>query len=264
MGASGARPGAHDAAVDLIVVGAGISGSEAALACARGGLKVLLVTTSLDTVYNLVGEGAVLTPPPGTLLAECAAAEAQAGERSVRAFALHRRAKTALEHHPRLHLLQSSVGGLLTQAGRVTGVATWEGVDRHAPRVALCAGSFLRARLTLGALTETSGRLSEMAYDDLYDDLVARGFAFEPLVLEAPASRGAPAYTVSCARFRTAEWDAQTFALGRFEGLYAAGVCASGYLSYEAAALQGVALAHALLAAHAGAGSTPTELQKPN
>jgi tRNA U34 5-carboxymethylaminomethyl modifying enzyme MnmG/GidA len=264
VGAFGARLSPHDAAVDLIVVGAGISGSEAALACARGGMNVLLVTTSLDTVYNLVGEGAVLRPPPGTLLAECADAEPQAGERSVAAFSLHRRAKTALEHHPRLHLLQSSVSGLLTRAGRVTGVATWEGVDRHAPRVALCAGSFLRARLTLGALTETSGRLSEMAYDDLYDDLAARGFAFEPLTLEAPASRGAPAYTVSCARFGAAEWNARTFALGRLEGLYAAGVCASGYLSYEAAALQGVALAQALLAAPAGAAPTPRALQKPH
>lgn len=236
-----------DGAHDLIVVGAGISGSEAALACARAGLSVLLVTTSLDTVYNLVGEEAPLTPPPGTLMAELCGGEAAA--RQVATFELHRRAKTALEHHPGLHLLQSSVAGLLAEGGRVVGVSTWEGVDRTAPRVVLCAGSFLQARLRVGDLTETSGRLSEMAYDDLYDDLVGRGFAFEDVRLAAPASRGAPPYTVLCRRFAAAEWDVETFALPRVGGLYAAGVCASGYLPYEEAAAQGRGLAERLAAA---------------
>ena len=227
---------------DLIVVGAGISGCETALSCARDGLNVLLVTTSLDTVYNLVGEGAPLTPPPGTLMAElCGSAEAE-----VTTFELHRRAKTAVEHHPNLLLLQSSVSGLLAEDDGVQGVSTWEGVDRFAPRVALCAGSFLRARLRVGALTEASGRLSEMAYDDLYDDLSARGFEFAEVRLEAPSSRGAPPYTVTCQHFSRGEWRAD-FALPRLRGLYAAGVCAAGYLTYEDAAAQGLALAGALL-----------------
>ena len=233
----------NDNRYDLIVVGAGVSGCEAALSCARGGLNVLLVTTSLDTVYNLVGEGAPLTPPPETLMAElCGDAE-----RRVATFELHRRAKTAVEHHPNLHLLQSSVSGLLVQNAQVRGVSTWEGVDRFAPLVALCAGSFLRARLRVGALTETSGRLSEMAYDDLYDDLSARGFAFAEIELEAPPSRGAPPYTVTCRHFSRGEWRTD-FALPRLRGLYAAGVCAAGYLTYEDAAAQGLALAGALLA----------------
>lgn len=227
---------------ELIVVGAGVSGSEAALACARGGLTVLLVTTSLDTVYNLVGEGATLAPPAGTLMAELT------GPGEVETFSLHRRAKAALESHPNLHLLQSSVSGLLAEDGRTVGVSTWEGVDRLAGRVALCAGSFLQARLTIGTLTETSGRLSEMAYDDLYHDLVARGFAFESLSLDAPPSRGALPYTVHCRRFSATEWDAETFALRRLEGLYAAGVCAAGFLPYEEAARQGQELARCLLA----------------
>ncbi len=228
---------------DLVVVGAGLTGSEAALKVARAGFSVLLVTTSLDTVYNLVGAAAELTPPEGTLLAElCGSTET----RTVETFELHRKAKGRLEREPNLHLLQSSVTGLRVQDGQVVGVSTWEGVDRTAPRVALCVGSFLRARLMVGTLTETAGRLSEMAYDDLYDDLVSLDFTFDDVILSAPGARGAPPYTVACRRFNAAEWDAETFALGRLKGLYAAGVCAAGYLPYEKAALQGRRLAGVL------------------
>ena len=234
--------GSNKPEYDLIVVGAGLTGSEAVLKTARAGLNVLLVTTSLDTVYNLTGAAAELTPPAGTLLAE-RGTKTQVLE----TFDLHRRAKGALEREPKLHLLQSSVMGLLTENGRVTGVSTWEGVDRTATRVALCAGSFLRARLKVGTLTETAGRLSEMAYDDLYNNLVALGFAFDDAALDAPESRGAPPYTVTCKRFAETERSAG-FTLGRLQGLYAAGVCAAGYLPYEAAVLQGQQLGDALLA----------------
>lgn len=122
------------------------------MACARAGLSVLLVTTSLDTVYNLVGAGAALTPPDGTLLAELCGTDPV----EVTTFELHRRAKTVLERDPNLYLLQSSVSGLETAletgAGRVVGVTTWEGVTRRAPLVALCVGSFLHARLTVSTL----------------------------------------------------------------------------------------------------------------
>lgn len=219
-------------------------GSEAALACARAGLSTLLVTTSLDTVYNLVGAGATLTPPEGALLGELYGLEPV----EVGTFELHRRAKTVLEREPKVHLLQSSVSGLLIESGRVTGVTTWEGVTRYAPCVALCVGSFLQARLTVGTLTETAGRLSEMAYNDLYDDLTAYGFTFDDLILEAPESRGAPPYTVASKRFHAAEWDAKTFRLGRLEGLYAAGVCTSGDIPYEEAVLGGQRLARQLIA----------------
>src|SRR5690606_33375163 len=58
------RTTAPTKAHDVIVVGGGIAGSEAAMFAARGGADVLLVTTSLDTVYATIGDAVRLDPPP--------------------------------------------------------------------------------------------------------------------------------------------------------------------------------------------------------
>lgn len=231
----------RDHLYDVLIVGAGIAGSEAACRCARAGRDVGLITTSLDTVYAVVGDRVALAPPAGTLMAEVLAAH---GSGVIGNWALHRAVKYALEQTPGIHLLQSTVSGLLVDSGQVIGVTTWEGVARRARLVALCVGSFLQARLRLGEVTERAGRLSEMAYDDLYEDLCARGFRFIPLQLSAPESDGAPGYTVDCQIFAPEELDGMR--LKRLEGLYAAGLCAQGQLSYEAAAAAGVALAELL------------------
>jgi tRNA U34 5-carboxymethylaminomethyl modifying enzyme MnmG/GidA len=131
---------------------------------------------------------------------------------------------------------------LLVEDNQVTGVSTWEGVSRFAKKTVLCVGSFLEARLTLGSLTEHAGRLSEMAYDDLYLDLVSRGFQFESLELEAKDVQ--PSYKVRCKVF-SQEFD-QHFQSHRLKNLYAVGLCAFGNMSYEEAALQGVHLARVL------------------
>ncbi len=230
---------------DLIVVGAGTSGCEAASSCADAGLDTLLVTTSLDTVYNLLGDGVTLRPEDGTLLAELCRELAEGGY--VRSWDAHRWAKYRLERTPNVHLLQSNISALLLEDGTLHGVSTWEGVDRLAPAVALCVGSFLRARLTMGSLTETAGRLSEMAYDDLYWDLERLGFTFESLRLKARADRGTPPYTVACQRFSAEALDSETFELVKVPGLYAAGLCSRGFLTFEEAAADGQALAAVLL-----------------
>lgn len=227
---------------DIMIVGAGVTGCEAALGCAEAGLDTLLITTSLDTVYNLAAEQVALEPPPKTLLTEIFRAKAENG--FLKSWDLHSAAKQRIEAAPDIHFLQSSVSALRLEGDGVLGVDTWEGVPRFARRTALCVGSFLQARLTIGTLTERAGRLSEMAYDDLYLNLTDLGFAFMDLRLEAAGVDGALPYHIDCRMFAGTEKDG--FCLKRFQNLYAAGICASGYLSYEAAAAAGRKLAEAL------------------
>jgi len=214
---------------DVLVVGAGPSGSEAAWALARRGLVVGLLTDSLDSVYRLeaLPQGAA---PAGSLLAEAASSDL---------WTLHRRAKYALEGLANLHLLQSSVVALLLEEGRVAGVRTWEGFDHRAEAVVLAVGSFLGARLSAGMLEEAAGRLGEAAYPDLYQHLQGLEFSFLPDSYEVAAADGAPAYAVRFQRFAPGEWDAASGRLRRFAGLYAAGRVVLGHEAPLERALSG-------------------------
>jgi tRNA U34 5-carboxymethylaminomethyl modifying enzyme MnmG/GidA len=226
---------------DLAVVGAGIAGSEAAWAAARAGLDVLLVTTSLDTVYMLAHSRARLEPPAGTLLAGLRGSPA-ADTEPVERWSLHRAAKYALEAQNGIHLLQSNVTELIEDGGRVAGVRTWEGVERPARTTALCVGSFLHARLEQGRLREAAGRLGEMAYDELFHDLERRGVALVPAEFELGEQNEDPPYQVTCRVLAGTELDPNGFALVRLPGLFAAGTCARGPQAYEESAADGLAL----------------------
>lgn len=228
---------------DLIVVGAGIAGCEVAVSLARAGKDVLLVTTSLDTIYNLAAPKATLKPPQGSLMDELLSAS---GAPEIDNFTLHRLAKAAVEREGKIHFLQSSVSALRLDGECVVGIDTWEGVPRYAGKTILCVGSFLRARLKIGSLEEHAGRLSEMAYDALYDDLERLGFCFADLRLEVAARQDGLPYEVLTKRFAATEWEPETCALPRLKNLYAAGVCAAGYLSYEDAATAGLRAAAGL------------------
>lgn len=239
---------------DLVIVGGGITGCEAAYATARAGLSTLLVTTSLDTLYALAHDVYELDVPGGSLLAACVG---RSGAVRVRAPEVRRAAKRLLEAEPRVHLLQSTASRLMVENGVVAGVDTWEGIARHGALVALCVGSFLGARLTVGASEEHAGRLSEMAYDDLLHDLVGRGFEFQDEELALDGLAGALPYVVRFRVLARREWAEATYRLGRSEGLYAAGACV-GRFGYAAAVTDGMALGSVLVGAFsASAGRQP-------
>ncbi len=202
----------------VLVVGAGFAGSEAAYRLAQGGVRVGLLTQSLDSVMM-----PFLPPkppfPPGSLLEKAYDPE------DPRIWAFHARAKYLLEGERNLHLFQATATGLLLEGDRVVGVRTWEGPPVRAERVVLAVGSFLGARLFIGEVEEEAGRLSEVSYPDLLENLLSLGFRFVEREGSVPETPGTPGYRVRYRAFHPEEWEEATLRLRRLEGLYAVGLC---------------------------------------
>lgn len=221
---------------DLAIVGAGLAGCELAFHAARAGLDVLLVSQSLDSVGNLFHARVGESFPENTLLER---ARIQAGEQAD-VWALHRAVKFLLEATPGIHLLQSLVVGL-ERTDATLKLETWEGIPRLSQKVVLAVGSFLEGRLEIGDSVEDAGRLSEVAYDDLYLNLLERGFEFESLEQTAPTPGGALPYSVRFKVFAPSELEG--FKLNRLEGVFALGRCTPGEHTYSSVLID----AHQLL-----------------
>ena len=180
---------------DLIVVGGGHAGTEAALAAARMGAKTLLITHSLDSLGQMSCNPSIGGIGKGHLVREidaCGGAMAIATDeagiqfrtlnqskgpavRATRAQAdrvLYRKAiRGRLENQPNLWLFAEAVDDILLDVQRVMGVKTQSGVVFEAPRVVLTAGTFLNGKIHIGLDNYSAGRAGEPAALRLSDRL---------------------------------------------------------------------------------------------
>ena len=172
---------------DVIVIGGGHAGTEAALAAARTGARTLLVTHSIETLGAMSCNPAIGGIGKSHLVREIDAlggAMARAADRAaiqlrvlnasrgpaVRATraqadrALYRRAVRALlENAPGLAIFQQEIADLVVAGGRVTGAVTASGVRFDAASVVLTAGTFLGGRIHVGLEQASGGRAGDPA-----------------------------------------------------------------------------------------------------
>ncbi|MEM6269762.1 MAG: tRNA uridine-5-carboxymethylaminomethyl(34) synthesis enzyme MnmG [Bacteroidota bacterium] len=186
---------------DVIVVGGGHSGCEAAAAVANMGQKVLLVTMNMNTIAQMSCNPAMGGVAKGQLVREIDAMGGYSGivsDKTMIQFRMLNRSKgpamwsprcqsdrmrfaetwrLALEANPNVDFWQEMVRELVIKEGRVTGVKTGMGLEIPAKAVILTNGTFLNGLIHIGEKRFGGGRAGERASTGLTEQLHALGFA---------------------------------------------------------------------------------------
>lgn len=187
---------------DVIVVGGGHAGCEAALAAARLGCHTVLITMQLDTIAQLSCNPAIGGPAAKShLVREIDALGGVMGRvidaaylnirmlnlsrgpsvHALRAQADKRRYQSVmietLENQPGLDVKQGIVTDILRQDGCVTGIKTKMGTVMEASAVVLCTGTFLNGHIVVGEIRYPGGRQGEPSAVELSESLLDAGFS---------------------------------------------------------------------------------------
>ena len=184
---------------DIVVVGAGHAGCEAALACARLGLETIMFTVSVDSIALMPCNPNIGGSSKGHLVRELDALGGEMGKNIDKTFiqskmlneskgpAVHslraqadkqaytQAMRQTLEQTEHLTIRQAEVSELIVKEGAVRGVKTFSGAVYHAKAVVLCTGTYLRARCIYGDVSNPTGPNGLQAANHLTQSLIDNG-----------------------------------------------------------------------------------------
>ncbi|RMD52774.1 MAG: tRNA uridine-5-carboxymethylaminomethyl(34) synthesis enzyme MnmG, partial [Nitrospirae bacterium] len=199
-----------DSNYDVIVVGAGHAGCEAALSCARMGMKTALFTMNMDTIAQMSCNPAIGGLAKSHLVREIDALGgemAKIADLSAIQFKMLNKSKgpavwslrvqsdrllyrvymrRSVEHQENLYIKQEIVDKIVVHGGRVEGITTTYGYEYMAKAVIITTGTFLKGLIHIGLRHYPGGRLSEPPSEGLSENLRALGLSIGRLKTGTP------------------------------------------------------------------------------
>ena len=184
---------------DVVIVGAGHAGCEAALASARLGMETIMFTVSVDSIALMPCNPNIGGSSKGHLVRELDALGGEMGKNIDKTFiqskmlneskgpAVHslraqadkqdysRHMRKTLENTEHLTIRQAEVSEIMVRDGKIRGVKTFSGAVYHAKAVVLCTGTYLKARCIYGDVSNPTGPNGLQAANHLTDSLKENG-----------------------------------------------------------------------------------------
>ena len=197
--------------VDVAVIGAGHAGCEAALACARLGLRTIVFTVSVDSIALMPCNPNIGGSSKGHLVREVDALGGEMGKVIDQTFiqskmlnkskgpAVHslraqadkanytKTMRKVLENQENLEVKQAEVTDILADNGKVTGVQTYSGAIYRCKAAILCTGTYLKARCIYGEISNATGPNGLQAANYLTDSLKSLGIEMYRFKTGTPA-----------------------------------------------------------------------------